>query len=334
MITTISLPNNREEFFDRALLLDAIPHMTHSRFGLNAEVAQNAGAATAKWFVPSALADADILDEGVNPDGKGLTGASPTATLLEFGDFLRTSSFKEATELMNVLSVRVPMLGNQLGSTIDHYFRDLLNGCDNAFLVGNVDTRADVAAVPDASFFDGIIEQLAVGGAMPFTEFVPTDDSVNTEPLPPCYIAIMHTHLAKTVRSLTGFVPVRKYAQNRNPYPFEIGTLNENLLCLALPDAKVFTGDGAAAGAGIHATGGKTDVYTVLAFGQNAYGKVKLRNKGTNDTPQNVEIIVGTPEQVGGPLRRSSTLGWVALTAGKILKQSLIVRGECAASMA
>jgi N4-gp56 family major capsid protein len=137
----------------------------------------------------------------------------------------------------------------------------------------------------------------------------------NTTPVNSCYVGIVHPSISYTLKTLTGWVDVEKYASNAKLMPGEIGKLDE-VRFIETTNAKVFTGGGTA---GI-------DVYATLILGQNAYGMSRI----SGEAMKNIVKPLGSAGSAD-PLDQRATSGWKATFVAKILNDAFMTRIESAA---
>jgi len=327
--TGAQVPNAVEEFFDRALLIRAVPNLVHGLFGRRGNLMPNMGS-IARWVRVESLKPATTpLVEGVNPPGQNWDKTNVDAELEEFGDYTETSSLKTITEQDVVLNSMVDAFGEQMGVTLDLVTRDKIVGGNSVVYANNVAARVDVKTTVTYQDLDRLLMNLATGLARPLTEFVPSSLDSVAEPIMPCFPCIVHSHLKPAIEAIVangaGYVPVRKYAANTTLMPGEFGSYGllrfiETTNAAVIPDA-----GGIAGGTLRSTTGAQADVYLILALGREAFGTAPLENS------VNTGMIIKTPEQVGGALNRYSTVGWVALYTCKILNDAFMSRLEVAA---
>jgi N4-gp56 family major capsid protein len=168
---------------------------------------------------------------------------------------------------------------------------------------------------------------------------------VNTSPLAPSYICIIHPHVAHDLQSIniaagTGapsgmnageFIPRQKYASGGVAYPTEIGTYR-NVRFVTSTFAKVWADSGAqttgasdtngptAASVFRGTTGTNADVYSNLLIAKDAYGVIKL--VGSSGT------YYDAPGGQGDPIHQRSTAAWKRMMGAAILNDDNMVRIE------
>ncbi len=317
-----------QPYYDKNVMLAAVPNLVHAMWGLPAQLIKNAGMMTARFITVDSLPTATTpLTEGVNPVGGTLSTGTIDVTPAEYGDYVSISNFALDTVADPVLNATVQAQGDQAGRTLDEVCRDVLNSGTSVLYAGNVASRDLVTTEVVVGDLDRLIMQLATGLARPVTSFVPSDGSTAVTPVAACYPCIMHPHLLPSIRTAasTNWQPVREYAQLGPTFPGEVGCY-QNLRFIESTNSKIWTGTGAAGDATWRRTTGNKDVYSILAIGANAYGQVTLGG-------ETIRVIVKSPENIGGALSRFGTSGWVAVVTYKLLNDDYIARLEVAAKL-
>ncbi len=89
-------------------------------------------------------------------------------------------------------------------------------------------------------------------------------------------------------------------------------TVKDNVNNIA-DDTVIYPGEGGAAGIA---------VYGCVFLGKNAFGMIDVGGG-------NMEVIIKTPEQAGGPLNQFGTIGVYFETGGAVLYEERLLRVEC-----
>lgn len=326
----MAITNTVQNYFDRVLLLRAMPFLSHMLYGRKGVIPANAGN-TVKWVRINSLPIASTpLIKGVNPDPVDWGKTEVEQTIEEYGAYAEIPSIDAETEDSAVLNGLADAFGSNAGETMDVVLRDKLLSGTSVLRAGAVSARDEIVTVPTYQDCDRLMAQLATGNAQPITSFVPANGAGTIEPVEACYPCITHPHMRPALEAIgsngAGFIPVRKYTQNTALLPGEFGAYGTLRFC-ASTAAKVYPDGGGAATAAVRTTGGtNADVYAMLAFGREAYGVMPLR------TGQTARLMVKSAEQVGGALSRYSTVGWVACVAAKILNDAFMARLEACAT--
>lgn len=313
--TKTQIPDEVSNFYDRNLLDRAVAQFLHTMFAQVRDIPANSGTMTIKFRRYSNLAAATTpLSEGVTPAGKQLSVTDITAVVQQYGDFITGTDVVSFSSIDPVLSETSDILGDQAGDTLDQLTRDILNAGTTVARINARATRGDIVAgdVLTGASLDTALRTLKLNKAKKMTSMVDSNTGTNTSPINAAYIAIIHTNLSETVKALSGFVAVEKYAQSRTILNGEIGYRND-VIFLESTNAKIFT---AAGGAGI-------DVYSVLIMGMHAYGTSRISGQAM----QNIVKPIGAGDD---PLNQRWTSGWKATFVAKILNDDYLYRIECA----
>lgn len=307
--------SNVNSFYSRDLLFRAQPLLVHNRWAMTKNVPKN-NSDVIKFRRYSNLSVATTpLSEGITPTGSQLSKTDLSATVQQYGDFI-TLTDKLTMETEDPIRMETnEILGDQAGDTIDQLCRDVIVAGTNVIYSGTGNTARDEVAAADvitAANIDSAEETLKANKSRFITSFVDPSTGISTNPLPPCFIAIIHTYTTKTVRGFTGFVLVEKYSQPNERMVGEIGKYG-NTRFIETVNAKVFTGAGTAS----------IDVYATLLIAKFAYSTSRINGHA-------LENIV-KPLGSGGtsdPLDQRETSGWKATFVAKILNDDFMIRIE------
>ena len=121
-----NLSAEMKTFYDKVLLREAGPNLVHEQFGQKRDIPRGSGKTIEfRKFnqLPKALT---ALTEGVTPDGGALDVTSLTATVAQYGYFVRITDMLDLTAIDNVIVEAVQLLGSQAGVTMDTIVRNAL----------------------------------------------------------------------------------------------------------------------------------------------------------------------------------------------------------------
>lgn len=297
--TTALQPLLVKEFYDRVLLERTSPLLVHDQFGQERNIPANAGKTISFRRFAALAANTTPLVEGTPPAGQQFSVSEISATIAQYGDFIRYSDLLHMTTMHPIGTEAVQQLGDQAGESLDIVTREAMVVGTNVVYADAVANRAavDVANVIDWAAVKFCATQLANSRAMKF--------GTN-------YVGIIHPYAKHTLTNDTKWVEAAKYAGSMPLYTGEIGSI-EGVRFVESSLAKVFTGAGA----------GGIDVYATLIMGQNAYGRTRLENGA-------LQQIVKAPGSAGtkDPLDQEGTWAWKATKAAKILNDSWLIRLE------
>lgn len=316
--TTAQVPAEVNAFYSRTLLERAVALFVHTMFAQVKDLPKNAGTNVIKFRRYGNLSAATTaLTEGVTPAGSALSVTDITATVAQYGDFVTVSDVVDYSSQDAVLMEASEILGDQAGDTLDQLTRNVITAGTSVSYSGSGNAaRADVAAgdVIDANDIKDAVKTLKLNNAKKITMMVDPSTGYATTPVNACYVGIVHPSIAYTLKGLTGWVDVEKYASNAKLMPGEIGKLDE-VRFVETTNARVFTAAG---------TGG-IDVYATLIIGQNAYGMSRI----SGEAMKNIIKPLGSAGSAD-PLDQRATSGWKATFVAKILNDAFMTRIESA----
>jgi len=315
--TTTQIPAEVSNWYDANLLMRVVPLFVHGKFAQVRDIPSNVGTQTVKFRRYGSLSAATTaLTEGVTPAGSQASVTDITATVAQYGDFLTVTDVVQYQSKDPVLTEFAGLLGDQAGDTLDQLCRDVLTAGTSVYYPSTYTSRTQITSSDLITFtlVQKVVRTLKLNLARKMTTMVDASTGYNTTPLNSCFVGIVHTNVAYTLKNLTGWVSVEKYPSNRTLMEGEIGALDE-VRFIETTNAKVFTGGGS----------GGIDVYATLILGMNAYGTTRISGQAM----QNIIKPLGS----GGtsdPLNQRSTTGWKGTFVTKILNNSFMTRIETA----
>lgn len=318
---TADIPHAVASFYDRLLLEREKPYLVHTNFGQVRNIpVGNTG--TIKFRKYNTLAvNITPLTEGVTPDGTSATVTDITAVALWYGDYITFSDQVTIESPDPVLTELTEVLSEQAGQSVEVLTRNVLVAGTNVMhadasspKVNAATTDVAVTDTLDATILNLAISDLRSSNAKYITSFVSPDKGYETSPVAPCFVGVVHPMLATSLKAITNFVPVEKYANQAQVMDNEIGKYDRVRF---VESTQAYVDEGAGAG-GI-------DVYSLLIFAKDAYGITAISGNS-------MKMIVKALGKSGSadPLNQRGTIGWKANHITKILNQSWMIRVECA----
>lgn len=315
MITTrTQIPAEVNNFYNRTLLMRAVPLFLHTRFAQVRDIPQNAGTSTIKFRRYGNLAAATTpLTEGVTPAGSTMSVTDITATVKQYGDFTTFSDVVSYESQDAVLTEFAEVLGDQAGETLDQLTRDILAAGTSVTYVGQVAQNAITTSNRlTATEVRKAARTLKNNKARRITRMIAATTGIATEPVAPGFISIVHPNTTFDLQGETGWVPVEKYASSSNVMEGEVGKIGD-VRFIESTNAKVFEGAGA----------GAIDVYGTIFMGTDAYGTSRISGAAM----QNIVKPIGSGGTTDA-LNQRGTTGWKATFVAKILNDDFITRVE------
>ena len=318
--TRAQIPAEVNVFYDKTLLMRAVPLFIHARWAQVRDIPRKAGTATIKFRRYGNLSAATTaLSEGVTPTGSSLSVTDITATVAQYGDFVTITDVLDYESEDPILMETAEILGDQMGDTIDQITRDILAAGTSAFFAGTGSTQTSHVNTGDV-ITDVLIKKavrlLKNNKAKKISRMINADTGINTTPINACFIGLVHPNTTYDLKGVTGWVPVEKYASTKTIMDGEVGAVDE-VRFVESPNAKVLTGQGESS----------NDVYATIIFGAEAYGTTRV----SGEAVKNIVKPLGSAG-TDDPLDQRATSGWKITFVAKILNNDFITRIEHAVS--
>lgn len=298
---TNDLSAEMKTFYSDYLLDIATPLLVHDQFGQKHPIPKNGGK-TIEFRKYSPLAKATTaLTEGVTPDGQALNVSTITATVAQYGGWIKMTDMLLLTAIDNNMVQATELIGDQAGRTLDTITREVLNSGTNVqYGDGSSKTQRTALAQSDKLTVEAVFRA------------VRTLKKGLAKPIDGSYVAIIHPDVAYDLMTSDQWLDVHKYANTAEIYNGEIGKIG-GCRFVETTEAKIFKDGGE----------GGIDVYSTLFFGANAYGVTEVTGGG-------LEHIVKQLGSAGtaDPLNQVASVGWKATKTAEILVQPYMLRVE------
>ncbi len=325
LTSSTTIPPAVASFFDRKLLMRAVPMLVHAQVGTRRSLKQrNGNTIVFRRFNALGLALAPIV-EGIPPTGSQLSKTDVSVTLQQWGDYVTVTDFGKATIESPILDEASEVLSEQAGQTLDALIRDVVAAGTNVFYGGAVASRASLTTTThkvDTAILDRIIRNLRSNNAKQFREMISAGSKISTFPVRPCYVGITTPDVKFTLETLPGFISVEEYASNDGIMEGEFGAYKD-IRFLSSSQAKTFAGGGGTAVGDVKSTSSNADVGTLLVFGREAFGIVPMDGMSL----ENIIKPLGSAG-VGDPLNQLATSGWKHTGARVIFNDNFMARAE------
>jgi N4-gp56 family major capsid protein len=302
-----TLTPGMKTYYDTELLENSRAHLFFEQLGRKQRLPKNHGR-TVEWRKWNTLPRANVLKEGVIPNGQKLGQTTLTASLEQYGMFVAITDLLDLHHIDNVLVGATEELGASAGETKDILIRNVLQ-------TGTSVMYADKVAA------DGSKTEVLTYSAMDPDNCRLTPDMVNkaathlkkmkAPTISGKYVAVVHPSVTYDLRSSDEWIEAHKYAATTEIFNGEIGELH-GVRFIETTNAKVTSQA---------VSGGNAMVYSTLFFGKDAFGIIDPEGG-------NMEMIIKSKEQAGGPLNQYSTAGYKLEDSTKILYQERMVRVE------
>lgn len=305
-----SLANQMKEFVETAALRNFHAQKYFAQFGKKIRLPENHGT-TMELRKPDKFADVGRLIEGVIPKGLKFGYSSKHAVVYEYGDYVALSRRLERHAIDDVSADRIVELSAAAANTLDKLVRNELLTGTNVFYAPD----ADGVAAQDRSQLTNehiITSQLIARAA--------TELAANGAPRigKDRGICVTHPYVIYDLRTNDKmWIDAHIYANPEDIYNGEEGKMH-GIRFVQSDNAMVYVGeDGGVDGAA---------VFVSLVFGGEAYAVIEPEGG-------DLEMIIKTAREAGGPLNQFSTAGVWFETGAKILYDEFLIRIESGCSI-
>ena len=308
-----------KEFYDRMLLERTVPNLHHLKFGQVKRIPMHGGR-TIEWRKFDALPTATTpLTEGaLYTDLKDIVVTNVQGEVAQYGDAVGFSDIVSTTTIDPLLAETTKILAEQASQTIDEVTKDTLITGTTVRFANAAASQVTIAAGDDFASMDGEGGAQA-GGSLNDLRLIALDLELNrARRINGYWQAITHPRVMFDIQSTTEWREAQLYNQTNRIFDGSVGEIY-GIKFWVSDVAHVFAAAGAA---GI-------DVYTMLVFGQDAFGTIRLAG-------HNLQTIFKPLGSAGSAdaLNQQSTMGWKVLFGTKILQEQFMLRYECAVSTA
>jgi N4-gp56 family major capsid protein len=306
-------------FYDRQLLERTVPKLLHTKFGQVKSIPDKGGK-TIEWrkFAALSTATTPLVEGTLYNDLKNIVVTAITGTVDQYGDAVGFSDVVDVVSIDPLLAETTKILAEQASQTIDEITRDALNAGLTVEYANLAANRAAVAAGDNFLQMDGAGGAATGGDLNDLRLIVLTMELNRARRIGGFYQVITHPRVMFDIQGTTEWRELQLYNQTNRIVDGSVGEIY-GLKFWTTDVAKVFAGEGAS---GI-------DVYTMLVFGEDAFGTVKL-SEGNLETIFKPLGSAGTMD----PLNQQQTLGWKVTFGTKILQDAFMLRYECDVSTA
>lgn len=309
------------------------------------QINKQAGTSTIKWRrieqeTPTTTALSELTTTASymqNRDSDTPTFTDVTATVAKYGQFYIVNEEVDLYNPNGTTKELVDVLGESAGRSLNQLQRDIAEDNSTQRYANNVASAGVVHAITTTGILDRVVNELSRNSARTFVPQVNASDGVGSAPILASYWAICHPDVAVDVAGLTGFKSVETYTNTGQAAaaPGEFGYYGKagrGIRFIQTEDASIDANAGALlSGADLRSTGGtRSDNYTIVVFGQDAFGSVGLGKKMTDGSYMSGENkggfeLIFKERGSGGtsdPFEEISTLAWKAFWAGAVLNSN------------
>ena len=311
--TMTQVPAGIAAFYDKNLLMRAVPYFVHDKFGQMRNLPSKSSETVKFRRYSNLAATTTPLTEGVTPAGSQLAVTDITAKVVQYGDFVTLTDKIQMHVEDNVVKEATDILGDQAGLTLDTVWRDaIVPNLANAISLNAAGAAAAENALVaadkiSAKALDQAILTLKKNLAKKFTGVIAGSTAVGTSPIRAAYMGIIHPDVTYDLEGISGYKNTAEYASQGDIQEGEVGSYKD-IRFIETTQGYINTDGGS----------GSVDTYHTPIFGKEAYGVVSMRGKGKFETFVKPLGSAGTAD----PINQRSTVGWKGSTVAKILNDA------------
>lgn len=316
-------------YYDRLLLEAADDALLHTQFASVRTLPENHSGTIKFRRYENLAAVPTPLTEGQTPAGTALSTTDITATVMQYGNYIRVSDQIQKLIEDPIVNVCAKKLGYNMALTMDILTRDVLASCASVVECSG-GSNGNTPTELSKSDIDFAVQQLLINNAMMMTEVVQGEDRANTFPIRPAFMGILHADLIQDLENVANFKEAASYASVQKVMNREWGsTGNVRWLYTSIG----FTTPAVAAQSATSttaATPASPMTYTLPIIGKEAYARVNLGANGG-------ESLIVKPLGSGGasdPIDQRATVGWKRWYTTRILNDNFMTRLICSAKAA
>ena len=318
--TTNKLTPTMKTFYDTQLLENARPELIFAQLAKKQALPRNRGKSVEfrKW---NTLPEAETLTEGVIPTGQKLGMSSMTKDIVQKGLYVTVSDLLELHAIDNAILGATEELGASGGMSIDKMVRNEIIGgtvkqyCDKVNASTGVHTEVTSRSGMDTT---SLLTPTEINKA------VTTLKKMHAPTINGKYVGVIHPSVAYDLRQSKEWIEAHKYAAVTELFNGEIGELH-GVRFVESTNQKIWNDSTCPvkSAAGNEGTPPATyySVYATIIMGKDAFAMI-------DPDGGNMEMIVKTKGEVGGPLEQFSTVGYKYEGAALILYDDRMVRIE------
>lgn len=267
-----------------------------------------------------------------------------TATMAKYGQFYIVNEEVDLYNPSRTGTELVAVLGESAGRSLNQLMRDVVEENSTQRYAGNVASDGAVISAVAVGDLNYAINELTRNSARTFAPMTTGTQNIGTAPILPSYWAVMHPDVAYDVAGLSGFKSVETYAGQTATVMGEFGyyaRAGRGVRCLMSEDASIDTGTGATiSSADLRTASANVDLYTIVIYGQDAFGSVGLGEQHTDgvyragDNTGGWELIYHDKGSAGSgdPFNEVRTLAWKAFFSGAVLNANWSRAVRCGAT--
>ena len=295
------------EFYQRTMLEALYDSVHFMKYGKKQNIPKNSGATTSWRRLEMPTIDSTAIVEGTTPDGIDLTINKITATVKQYGAWVKISDFLDLVGLDPVMMEIASLFGDHAGLTMDEVVRDIIAVGTNVVYAGGKANRASIVAGDNITYADILTIRATL-----------VKNNAKKIKLPNGkmgYLAFTHPDVVTQVMQLQEWLD-----RNNTDFSNQEGAMVGQLGGIFFEETNtapiVVNGSGS----------GTLDTYLTIVVGKDAYGIPDVSGSSKPD------IIIkqpnGNDSDTSNPMNLYGTVAWKSTMTAVILEQKAIVRYE------
>jgi N4-gp56 family major capsid protein len=328
LTTAADIEAGAQTYYNQVLLARVLPYLPHGLMAQRTPLPMNSGEQAKFRRYESLGASTAPIRDGVNPDGRKPTKTDVLAEVYTYGDFIYFTDKCEFTNQDKVLNEFTKQISEQASLSLDTIWREVMVNGSQVQYADNVLARTALDASLDGTDIKRAVRTLQNANAKPVDDVIEAGTGQDTSPIREAYWGIMHPDVYYDVdeSEVTGWVDVSKYANIRKTHEREYGAYKEARF-IGTTNAKYWAD--AATDTAVGTTWQGTtyaNAYSTMLLARDYYGIIDLAGHA-------LELIYRSKEEIGGPLKLFSSVGWKAYTTAIRLNELFAVRLESLAKI-
>jgi len=231
----------------------------------------------------NALAQANLMSEGVTPTPDSIVPQDVTVVMQQYGCLYGFTDKTYDLYEDDIPEAMIAQIGERATLVNEMICYGALKACTNQYYGGTGTTRATVNGAVSLGMLRKIAKNLQANHGKPVNKVLGASNNYGTDAVAEGFTVYCSTDMEPDIRDLPGFVPSEKYATGK-PMPNEIGKC-ERFRFITSPDLIQIQDAGAAVGAtGLQSqSGSNVDVYQFIVTAMDAWSQISVRGKAVLD---------------------------------------------------
>ena len=309
-ITTSSLNTDIQGYFTKELLKQATPELRLNEFAFKAKLPKKVGAKSVSFFRHDKPSSANVqaLAEGVKPaTTRNYTLTKIDVPLAQYGELAETTDVRSNTELIDVLSSLIKLMGQEAAIKADDVSRnEIVVNAPKVYAQASTTYAQLVADNSPATNCWSYDDNLDIATMLKIKRALRIDGS---------FIAVAPPQVVREILTNSDFLDVTKYTnENTRIFNGEVGKLGG----IRYVEATNPFVENTATAEGVYDENG--NIFSTIFLGAEAFGCVEL----AGDSPMSPKVYVTRGNDKADPLDQLTQAGWKAYYASRVLNTDWI----------